>query len=187
MNRRRFLALTGFAGSLAGCIGRLPFDDEDASKPVSLRVRNYFEERRVVTVTIKGNRGKKRYKSDFYLFPGWVANRRNILEAGTYKVNVQLDNGMWRTAEWTMEGCDTNVILVDAGQDGVGITSTCQKQTTTETETSSGNETMSGNETITETMSGNETTSGNEPVTETEMPVGNETTETGTSESGTTF
>ena len=147
MNRRRFLALTGFAGSLAGCIGRLPFDDEDASKPVSLRVRNYFEERRVVTVTIKGNRGKKRYKSDFYLFPGWVANRRNILEAGTYKVNVQLDNGMWRTAEWTMEGCDTNVILVDAGQDGVGITSTCQKQTTTETETSSGNETMSGNET----------------------------------------
>ncbi len=137
MNRRRFLALVGFTGSLAGCIGRLPFDNEDAEKPVSLRVRNYFDERRVVTVTVKGERGRQRYKSDFYLFPGWIANRRNILEAGTYEVNVELDNGMWQTSKWTMEGCDTNVILVDAGQDGVGITSTCQEETTTETETSS--------------------------------------------------
>ncbi len=154
MNRRRFLALVGFVGSLAGCIGRLPFDKGDTSKPVSLRVRNYFEERRVVTVMIKGKRGKEQYKSDFYLFPGWIANRRNILEAGSYEVNVQLDNGMWQTAKWTMEGCDTNVILVDAGQDGVGITATCQKEMTTTAE----NETISTNETTGTETTGTETT-----------------------------
>ncbi|EFW93059.1 hypothetical protein ZOD2009_04327 [Haladaptatus paucihalophilus DX253] len=128
MNRRRFTALLGLAGSFAGCVSRLPVDNgADAAKPVSLRVRNFFDERRVVTVTIDGNRTGDHYKSDFYLFPGWIANRRNILEADTYEVNVQLDNGMWRTVDWQMEGCDTNVILIDVGPDGIGVTATCQK------------------------------------------------------------
>lgn len=133
MKRRRFAVLLGLTtSSFAGCVGRVPVDSGDVpEKPVSLRVRNYFKERHVITVTIDGIHSDEHYKSDFYLFPGWIANRKNILEAGPYEVKVELDNGMWRNAEWTMEGCEENVILVDVGEDGVGITSTCQKETTT--------------------------------------------------------
>jgi hypothetical protein len=163
MNRRRFTALLGLVGSSAGCVSRLSVENGgDDAEPVSLRVRNFFEERRVVTVTIKGNRTGDHYKSDFYLFPGWIANRQNILEADTYEVNVELDNDMWRTVEWKMSGCETNVILIDVGPDGIGVTSTCQKEmteTTTKTGTATKTETTAESGTTTEpgTTTGTET------------------------------
>ncbi|MFH5799132.1 hypothetical protein [Haladaptatus sp. CMAA 1911] len=170
MNRRRFTALLGLVGSSAGCIGRLPTDGgDDDAEPVSLRVRNFFEKRRVVTVSIEGTRTGDHYKSKFYLFPGWIENRQNILEADTYEVNVELDNDMWRTVEWKMNGCETNVILIDVGPDGIGVTSTCQEEmtetaTATETETAEteptmepGTATKTGIATETRTTNGTET------------------------------
>lgn len=189
MNRRRFAALLGLIGSSAGCVGRLPTDSaDDDAEPVSLRVRNFFEKRRVVTVSIKGTRTGDHYKSKFYLFPGWIENRRNILKADTYEVNVELDNDMWRTVEWKMSGCETNVILVDVGPDGIGVTSTCQEEmtetgtateaeTTTETETTTKTGTAAGTETTSETGTAtkSETTTKTGTATETGTTTGTET------------
>lgn len=126
MNRRRFAAaLLGLAGGVSGCVGRLPFAGSP-DNPVSLRVRNYFEDRRSVSVSIHGLDSDTEYKSEFSLWPGWVGTRRNILHAGRYEVRVEVDNGMWRVAEWHMWGCETNTIRVDVGMDGIGVTSECQ-------------------------------------------------------------
>jgi hypothetical protein len=177
MNRRRFTALLGLVGSSAGCVGRLPTDGADDAEPVSLRVRNFFEKRRVVTVSIKGTRRGDRYKSKFYLFPGWIANRRNILEADTYEVNVELDNDMWRTVEWKMNGCETNVILIDVGPDGIGVTSTCQEERTeTETVTETETTTKTGTTIETETAMKAGTSAEREPTSETGPTTKSETT-----------
>ncbi|GAA0230675.1 hypothetical protein ACFFQF_14180 [Haladaptatus pallidirubidus] len=126
MKRRRFAALLGLAGGLSGCVGFLRSDGPPAN-PVSLRVRNYFDSRRAITVTVHGLDSDEAYESEFSLWPGWVGTRRNVLKAGRYEVRVEVDNGMWRVAEWDMWGCETNTILVDVGMDGIGITATCQK------------------------------------------------------------
>ncbi|WP_266077780.1 hypothetical protein [Haladaptatus caseinilyticus] len=128
MKRRRFAALLGLAGGLSGCIGRLP-SNGPPENPVSLRVRNYFEQQRTVSVSIHGLDSDSEFETKFSLWPSWVGNRRNVLEAGRYEVRVEVDNGMWRVAEWNMWGCDTNTILIDVGMDGIGITATCQGTT----------------------------------------------------------
>ncbi|WP_049970285.1 hypothetical protein [Haladaptatus cibarius] len=124
MERRRFAALLGLAG-LPGCVGVLPSDGPPAN-PVSIRVRNYFKSRRAVFVSVHGLDSDEAYESEFSLWPGWVGTRKNVLKAGEYEVRVEVDNGMWRVAEWDMWGCETNTILVDVGMDGIGITATCQ-------------------------------------------------------------
>ncbi len=126
MNRRRFAALLGLAGGLSGCVGLLPAGGPPEN-PVSLRVRNYFKQRRTVSVEVHGLESDEQYESEFTLWPSWVGTRRNVLEAGRYEVRVEVDNGMWRVAEWNMWGCETNTILIDVGMDGIGITATCQK------------------------------------------------------------
>ncbi|WP_435154421.1 hypothetical protein [Haladaptatus sp. DFWS20] len=129
MNRRRFAALLGLAGGLSGCVGHLP-SAGSSEKPVSLRVRNYFENRRTVSVSIHGLDSDAEYESEFSLWPGWVGTRRNVLQAGRYEVRVEVDNGMWRVAEWHMWGCETNTIRVDVGMDGIGVTAECQGSST---------------------------------------------------------
>ncbi|SIR18320.1 hypothetical protein SAMN05421858_1726 [Haladaptatus litoreus] len=124
MKRRRFAALLGLAG-LPGCVGVLPSDSPPAN-PVSIRVRNYFDSRHAIFVSVHGLDSDEAYESEFSLWPGWVGTRKNVLEAGEYEVRVEVDNGMWRVAEWDMWGCETNTILVDVGMDGIGITATCQ-------------------------------------------------------------
>ncbi|WP_227354092.1 hypothetical protein [Haladaptatus salinisoli] len=129
MNRRRFAALLGLGGFgvLGGCVDRLPLDDGGTpAKPVSVRVRSYFDERRVVSVDVEGTRAEEGFEDVFHLWPGRVVTQENVLEAGTYHVRVEVDNDMWRAAEWRMYGCPTNTILVDVGKDGVGIAATCR-------------------------------------------------------------
>lgn len=136
MNRRRFAALLGLGGlgGFNGCVDRLPLDfGGTPAKPVSLRVRSYFDERRTVSVDIEGEKADDGIEDEFHLWPGRVVTRKNVLEAGTYHVDVKVDNDMWRAAEWRMYGCSTNTILVDVGKDGVGIAATCRDTNTDST------------------------------------------------------
>jgi hypothetical protein len=136
MNRRRFAALLslGGFGVLGECVDRLPLDYGGApAKPVSLRVRNYFDERRTVSVDIEEAKVDESFEDEFHLWPGRVVTQKNVLEAGTYRVQVEVDNDMWREAEWRMYGCSTNTILVDVGKDGVGIAATCRDTDTEST------------------------------------------------------
>ncbi|WP_458205113.1 hypothetical protein [Haladaptatus sp. NG-SE-30] len=127
MNRRRFAVLLGSMG-VSGCLDRLPLDHgKTPAKPVSVRVRNYFEEERTVSIVVEGTNADARFEDEFFLWPGRVVTEKNVLEAGTYHVDVEVDNDMWRSAEWRMMGCSTNTILVDIGQDGIGITATCRE------------------------------------------------------------
>ncbi|WP_458187185.1 hypothetical protein [Haladaptatus sp. NG-WS-4] len=133
MNRRRFVALLGLTG-VSGCFSRLPLDYSDApAKPVSLRVRSYFDELRTVSVVVEGTASKRRLDDKFHLWPRRVVTQKNVLEAGTYQVEVEVDNDMWRSAEWGMMGCSENTILIDVGKDGVGITATCRDTNTSAT------------------------------------------------------
>jgi hypothetical protein len=129
MDRRRFVELLGVASvaGLGGCLAGLgPVDDEgERARPVGLVVRSYFDEQRTVDVNIDAVDSDARYRKAFTLLPGDVARRDDVLEAGTYQVSARVNDDMWQSTKWQMGDCRRDDIHIEAGDDGIGITSTC--------------------------------------------------------------
>ncbi|RBI64039.1 hypothetical protein DMJ13_05945 [halophilic archaeon] len=129
MDRRRFVGLLGVASvaGLGGCLAELvPVDGgEERSRPVGLVVRSYFEEQRTVDVNVDDADSETEYNEEFTLLPGDVARRKGLFEAGTYQVSAGVNDDMWQTAKWQMGDCRRDDIHIEAGDEGIRITSTC--------------------------------------------------------------
>lgn len=130
MDRRQFVAALSAAslGSLAGCVGDLGFDAGNRpQKAVGLYVRSYFQSQQTVKVIIDALHGDAQYETEVWILPGDVVRKRNILEAGSYHVEARVEDEMWQETDWHMGECSRDNVVIEIGEDGIGISSTCHQ------------------------------------------------------------